>query len=197
MILVGLTGGIGSGKTTVAGFFKKLGIPVYIADNEAKQLMNRSKIIRRKLTKLFGEEAYINNLLNRPYLANKIFNDESLLKEMNAIVHPKVRKHFERWVQKQKAPYVIKEAAIIFENGGYLNCDFVITVVADEQVKIERLLARDNTTINKIMAIMKNQWPDSKKVQLSDFVVENNCIEDTEKQVVAVHKKILKKIKNH
>lgn len=197
MIVVGLTGGIGSGKTTVANFFKKLGVPVYIADEEAKKLMNRSKIIRRKLINLFGDDAYINNELNRPFLAQKIFNDKNLLEQMNAIVHPKVRKHFERWSLKQHAPYVIKEAAIIFENSGYLSCDYVITVIADENQKIQRVLRRDKTTKEKIKAIMNNQWKDSEKIKLSDFVINNKTLEDTEKQVVEIHKKLLKKIKNH
>ncbi|MCF7561680.1 dephospho-CoA kinase [Sabulilitoribacter multivorans] len=193
MIIVGLTGGIGSGKTTVAKEFNLLGIPVYIADEEAKKLMNRSKIIKRKLIQLFGEKAYINEELNRPYLANIIFNDKSYLEKMNAIVHPKVAKHFQKWVQKQDAPYVIKEVAILFENGGDKACDFIITVVADKALRIKRLLKRDDTTKEKIEAIMKNQWSDEQKINKSDFVINNNTFETTKLQVLRVHNDILQK----
>ena len=106
MKIVGLTGGIGSGKTTVAKLFMELGVPVYFADDEAKALMNRSKVIRRKLIELFGKRAYIKSGLNRPYLSKKIFNDKSLLDKMNAIVHPKVASHYKRWLKKQNAPYI-------------------------------------------------------------------------------------------
>jgi dephospho-CoA kinase len=195
MIIVGLTGGIGSGKTTVAKQFSALGIPVYIADEEAKLLMNRSKIIKRKLTKLFGDDAYTSEKLNKPYIANIIFNDKSYLHQMNAIVHPKVARHFEKWVLKQKAPYVIKEVAILFENGGDKLCDFVITVTAPKKTRIQRLLKRDNTSAEKIEAIMKNQWTDDEKIKRSQFVIENIELEYTKKQVLKIHNEILKKVK--
>lgn len=193
MIVVGLTGGIGSGKTTVAKAFKALGIPVYIADVEAKKLMNRSKIIKRKLIALLGEDAYVDGKLNRPYIANIIFNDTSYLEKMNAIVHPRVARHFEKWVLKQDAPYVIKEVAILFENGGNTQCDFVITVTAPKALRIARLLKRDNTTKEKIKAIMNNQWSDRKKVKHSDFVVVNQNLDNTTLQVKKTHQQILHK----
>ncbi|MFH4968807.1 dephospho-CoA kinase [Gaetbulibacter sp. M240] len=194
MIIVGLTGGIGSGKTTVAKMFKKLGIPIYIADKEAKKLMRNSKIIQRKLKALFGTEAYINNELNKPFIAERIFSDKSLLEKMNAIVHPKVTRHFEKWVNKQNAPYVIKEVAILFETGGYKQCDFVITVTAPKSVKTDRLMQRDNTTEEKIEAIMNNQWTDDKRLNLTDFTIKNINLEDTRSQVFDVHQQILQKI---
>ena len=135
-MIVGLTGGIGSGKTTVAKFFEDYGIPVYIADEEAKKLMARSKVIKRKLIHLFGEQTYINNALNKPFIANIIFNDKSYLQKMNAIIHPRVARHFEKWVIKQNAPYVIKEVAILFENGGQDKCDAVITVIAPKNIRV-------------------------------------------------------------
>ena len=193
MIIVGLTGGIGSGKTTVAKQFSELGIPVYIADEEAKKLMRRSIIINRKLIKLFGKEAYVNGELNKPFLANLIFNDKSYLQKMNAIVHPKVARHFEKWVLKQQAPYVIKEVAILFENGGQKACDFVITVTAPIETKIKRLLKRDHTSKEKIEAIMKNQWTDEEKVKHSHFVIENIQLENTKQQVLKIHEKLLNK----
>lgn len=192
--IIGLTGGIGSGKTTVANMFLELGVPIYIADIEAKKLMNRSKVIKRKLLKLFGKEAYINNKLNKAYIAKKIFNDKDLLKKMNAIVHPKVASHFKRWVEKQKLPYVIKEAAILFENNNYLDCDAVITVIVQEDVRIERVMKRDNSTITQIKAIIDNQWNDEKKMALSQFVIENSQLSDTQNQVEKIHKQILNTI---
>lgn len=195
MIIVGLTGGIGSGKTTVAKVFKeKLGIPVYIADEEAKKLMNRSKIIKRKLIQLFGANAYVNEELNKPFIANIIFNDKTYLQKMNAIVHPRVAKHFQKWVLKQEAPYIIKEVAILFENDGYKQCDFVITVTAPKDLRIKRLLQRDNTTKANIEAIMNNQWTDEEKVKRSHFVIENISLENTKEQVLEVHNQILKNL---
>lgn len=193
MIIVGLTGGLGSGKTTVAKAFNNLGIPVYIADEEAKKLMKKSKIIKRKLTQLFGDKAYIKGDLNRPFIADIIFNDTSYLEKMNAIIHPRVAKHFKKWVLKQTAPYVIKEVAILFENGSYKQCDYIITVTAPLDLRIERLLKRDQTTKSKIKAIMKNQWSDEDKVKLSDFVIHNTTLQNTKKQVDTIHKQILKK----
>lgn len=195
MIVVGLTGGIGSGKTTVGSFFKELGIPVYIADTEAKQLMVRSKVIRRKLIALFGEKAYDKGELNRPYIASKIFNDKSLLEQMNAIVHPKVGAHFKRWLKKQNAPYVIKEAAIIFEHNKQSEYDFIITVTADKEERIKRVMRRDNAPRSKVEAIIKNQMSDEEKVKKSDYVIENQSLKFTEEQVFITHHHILKSIK--
>lgn len=192
MIVVGLTGGIGSGKTTVANFFKDLNVPVYIADEEAKKLMNKSKVLIKKIKKLFGEKAYAAGELNRPYISSKIFNDKSLLQKMNSIVHPKVAKHFKKWVLKQDSPYVIKEAAILFESGSYKNCDLIITVLADKSTRVERLINRDNSSPESINAIMNNQWEDKNRVKLSDFVINNNDLANTKKQVLTIHKKILK-----
>lgn len=195
--LVGLTGGIGSGKTTVAKYFEELGVPVYIADLEAKALMNRSKVIRRKLIALFGNEAYLENTLNRPFIAQQIFNDKKLLNAMNAIVHPKVASHFKRWVNKQDSPYVISEAAILFENGSYKKYDFIITVTAPENIRLQRVIKRDNSNKQKVEAIMANQWSDQEKIKRSDFVIENIDLEQTKIQVRKIHKKILKLTSKH
>ncbi|WP_372755294.1 dephospho-CoA kinase [Mariniflexile sp.] len=192
MIVVGLTGGIGSGKTTVAKQFLALGIPVYIADDEAKKLMIKSKIIKRKLIELFGSEAYVNNHLNKPFIANIIFNDKSYLQKMNAIVHPKVANHFKKWALKQDSVYVIKEVAILFENDGYKECDYTITVTAPKDLRITRLLKRDNTTKEKIEAIMNNQWTDDEKIKLSNFVITNVDMENTKNQVFKIHNEILR-----
>ncbi len=194
MIIVGLTGGIGSGKTTVAKEFKTLGIPVYIADDEAKKLMCKSKIIKRKLIQLFGENAYINDALNKSFIADKIFNDTTLLEKMNAIIHPRVAKHFNKWALKQTTPYVIKEVAILFENGGNKFCDYVITVTALKELRIKRLLKRDETTKEKIESIIKNQWSDEDKIKRSHFVINNVKITDIKYQVLNIHNKLLKNI---
>ena len=195
MIIVGLTGGIGSGKSTVANAFNALGIPVYIADEEAKRLMNKSQVIKRQLIGLFGEGAYTKEGLNRSFIANIIFKDKSLLNKINDIVHPEVAKHFKKWVKAQNGPYVVKEAAILFENNGYKACDYVITVTAPNDLKLQRLLSRDKTSIERIEAIMQNQWHDEDRIPLSDFVIENTDLENTKKQVLNIHNKILERIR--
>lgn len=194
MIVIGLTGGIGSGKTTVANFFKELHIPVYIADDEAKQLMVRSKVIKRKLIALFGDDAYINEELNKPFIASKIFNDSAYLQKMNAIVHPKVASHFKRWLKKQDSPYVIKEAAIIFEHNKEAHYDFIITVVANIEERINRVIKRDNSSKSKIESIIKNQMSDEEKIKKSHFVITNDNLADTKKQVRKTHQSIIKHI---
>ena len=191
MIIVGLTGGIGSGKTTVAKEFELLGIPVYIADVEAKKLMNKSKIIKRKLVQLFGDNAYIDDTLNKPFIASKIFNNKDLLQQMNAIVHPRVAKHFNTWVLKQTSPYIIKEVAILFENNGDQFCDYIITVIAPKELRIKRLLTRDKTSKEKIDAIIKNQWSDEAKMKRSHYVINNIDLDDTKRQALNIHCKIL------
>ena len=188
MKIVGLTGGIGSGKTTIANYFKSLGVPIYIADKEAKALMNSSKVVKRKLTALFGEEAYLKGELNRPFLASKIFANKDILQKMNAIVHPKVALHFKRWLKKQNAPYIIKEAAIIYENNLESQYDFIIVVVADEATRLQRVLNRDNTSRGKIKSIIDNQLPDSEKIKKSDFVITNEDLESAKAQALEIHK---------
>ena len=193
-IIVGITGGIGSGKTTISKHFKALGIPVYHADFEAKALMNRSKVIRRKLIALFGDNAYKNGALNRDYLRRKIFNNKDLLTEMNAIVHPKVGAHFKRWIKKQDAPYVLKEVAIIFENNLQSQYDYIITVVADKEERIKRVMQSDNTSRDSVESIIMNQLPDQEKINKSDFIIENDDLEIAKRQVQKTHKSLINKI---
>lgn len=192
--LVGLTGGIGSGKTTIANFFKELGVPIYIADTEAKALMNRSKVIKRKLIALFGDNAYQNGKLNRDFLSKQIFNNKDLLQKMNAIVHPKVASHFKRWVKKQEAPYVISEAAILFENGSYTKYDYIITVTAPEEVRLKRVMSRDSASKEKVKSVMNNQWKDEEKIKLSDYVIQNINLEEAKAQVLQIHQNLLQKL---
>ena len=187
MKVVGLTGGIGSGKTTVIKMFAALGVPVYIADIEAKKLTNSSPVIREKLIKLLGNEAYQNDKLNRKFVAEKIFNDKNLLEGVNAIIHPEVGLNFEKWREQQTSDYVIKEAAILFENGSYKNCDVVILVTAPEEVRIARVMKRDGVTKSQVKERIKNQWPDSKKKELADIIIENIDLEDTQNVVNQIH----------
>ncbi|MGV6828093.1 MAG: dephospho-CoA kinase [Flavobacteriales bacterium] len=192
MKIVGLTGGIGSGKTTVAKMFKELGVPVYISDVEAKKLTQTSKIIKRKLTQLLGEQTYKDGVLNKKYVANKIFNNQQLLEDTNAIIHPKVSQHFKKWIKKQKGNFCIKESAILFENGTSKNCDYTILVTSPKKVKIQRILQRDKTTLEAIEARMNNQWLDEKKEKLADFVIENIDLEITKEKVKKLYLKLSK-----
>lgn len=186
-MIVGLTGGIGSGKTTVAHFFEELGIPIYISDTEAKRLMSVSPEIRREIIKLLGSDSYTPDGLNRKYIADKVFNDKLLLDQLNAIVHPRVATNFANWYKQQESPYVIKEAAILFENGGYKECDFMILVTAPIQDRIARVKKRDQSSEEEILNRMASQWDDAKKAALSDITVENIILEETKRKVLRIH----------
>ncbi|WP_344929572.1 dephospho-CoA kinase [Aquimarina addita] len=187
MKVVGLTGGIGSGKSTIANMFSKLGVPVYIADDEAKKIMNEDETVKNEISKLLGEESYIEGKLNRPFVATAVFNKKSLLTALNSIVHPAVKLHFDNWKHKQKAPYVIKEVAILFENGGHKQYDYTILVTAPKEIRIQRVLQRDHITREQILARMNNQWEDSKKVPLANYVLKNDKLEDIWLQVNKIH----------
>ena len=191
MKIIGLTGGIGSGKTTVAKMFKDLGVPVYIADLEARKLMNNSKEIKRKLIKLFGNSCYQNGMLDRKYVSSIVFNDSNLLEKLNSIIHPKVAAHFKKWQQKQQGPICIKEAAILFENDGYKQCDLTILVVSPEQERIRRVVARDKISEKEVLARMKNQWSDEKKRKLADIIIENVDLISTKNQVLDIYSSLV------
>jgi dephospho-CoA kinase len=190
--IIGLTGGIGTGKTMVAEYFKSLGIPVYIADKEARQLMTSDNIINA-LSNEFGKEILENGILNREKLAKLVFNDSKKLQKLNSIVHPEVKKHFENWVEKHKnSPFVVKEAAILFESGSYKYCDTIITVTAPLETRLQRVMKRDKTDRESVLKRIENQWTDEQRIAKSNYVIHNLSVESTKKQV----DEILKKLKN-
>lgn len=188
MITVGITGGIGSGKSTVASFFKELGMPVFVADDEAKKLMNTNPALQEKIMALFGIEAYKNDELNRPFLAKKVFENKSLLDRLNSIVHPAVAEAFQAWLAIQKSPIVGYEAAIIFEKNKQDSFDYVVLVTASKETRIKRLQQRDNSSVEEIENRMNNQWSDEKKIKLADFVIKNENMTKTKKKVIEIYK---------
>lgn len=191
-MIVGLTGGIGSGKTTVAKMFEALGIPVFYSDKEAKVLMNTSEEIKEQLISLLGQESYSEEGLNRAFVAAKIFNNSALLEAVNAIVHPAVAKYFYHWEQEQQAPYVIQESAIIFENQMEDRYAKIIVVTAPEEAKVERVMRRDHVEKEKVEERMKNQLKDEEKLKRADYVIFNDLLEETRNQVLDVHHHLLK-----
>ena len=194
MKVIGLTGGIGSGKSTVARKFNELGVPIYIADDRAKSLMVQNTEIIKGIVKIFGDEAYLDGQLNRAFIAGQVFSDKSLLQKLNNIVHPAVEKDFQSWVleeSKSSAKYVIKEAAILFENGGYKKCDYTILVTAPKEERIQRVIERDHTNRQAVLDRIKNQWSDSKKVLLADFVIRNMDLKKTSLIINKIHNKII------
>lgn len=191
MMIVGLTGGIGSGKTTVGKMFKDFGVPVYNSDKEAKRLMKSSKKIRKTVKELLGEEAYVGKKLNRVFIANKVFQDKTLLHKLNAIIHPAVREDFTFWAKKQESAYVIQETAIIFENTMQAFYDRIILVTAPEEIRLNRILARDNGSKSKILDRIQNQWKDTEKIPLSDYIIDNVELGQTYLKVQEVNKHLL------
>lgn len=178
--IIGLTGGIGSGKSTVAAYMASKGIPVYIADEEAKNIMECENI-KQKIQNLFSESILNSDAtLNRKKIAQLVFNNPEKLKELNAIVHPKVRLHFSNWLKEHKNyPFVIKEVAILFETGGNKECDKVILITAPVSLRVERAMKRDNLTKDEILVRINNQFSDEEKIKMSDFVVENINLKET------------------
>ncbi|MDD5150274.1 MAG: dephospho-CoA kinase [Flavobacterium sp.] len=171
--IIGLTGGIGSGKTTIANHFLAAGIPVYIADDAARKIMQSAEIIT-EIKEIFGNEFFENNILNREKLAAIVFNNPEKLKQLNAIIHPAVKKHFSSWILDHKnSPFIIYEAAILFESGSYENCDLIITVTAPLETRIQRVIQRDKTSREQVLKRINAQWNDEQRILKSDYVIEN------------------------
>lgn len=188
MLQVGITGGIGSGKSLVCKIFQSLGIPVYDADSRAKLLMINDDVLINQIKQEFGEEAYSNGVLNRKHIGEKAFGNPEKLKKLDSLVHPRVALDYSNWASDQKSPYVIKEAALLFEAGSYKTLDKIIVVSASEEIKIKRIKARDpHRTEQMIRDIIKNQMPDSEKIVRADFMVINDESRLVIPQILELH----------
>lgn len=194
-LLVGITGGIGSGKSTVCKLFSLLGVPVYTADDRAKWLMNHDSPLKEKILEVFGSESYLSNgELNRAYLAASVFSNPEKVAALNALVHPAVRKDFMDWVSQQSAPYLIKEAALLFETGAAKELDCVINVSSPLRVRMARVLLRDpHRTEEQVNQIIDQQLPDEEKNERADFSIKNADNKLLLPQVIALHEQLLRK----
>jgi dephospho-CoA kinase len=188
---IGLTGGIGSGKSRVVSVFIALGVPCYIADQAAKKIMLNNAMVMEQTIDLFGEKTYDQNGLNRSYIGELVFKDPQKLAALNAIVHPVVAQDFSRWVSLQDHPYVIKEVAILFETGGYKAVDQSLLITAPKEVRLQRAMKRDQSTKEEVLARMNNQWEDEQRLPLATHVIENLAWKDTEKEIKRLHKYFL------
>ena len=191
---IGLTGNIGSGKTTIATIFEVLGVAVFNADNEAKRLMIEDENLKNQLITAFGEYVYINGQLNRTHLSQIAFENDEVLNQLNAIVHPVVQNAFTLWLKKQTGSYIIKEAAILFESNSHTLLDSVICVSCPESIRINRLLKRDNTNKKNIMARINKQWQEERKIELSDHIIVNDDKRLVIPQVLAIHNALNKSV---
>lgn len=187
MKIVGLTGGIGSGKTSVLNEFASLGVPCYQADEAAKKLMHEDQNIIEAIKANFGEEIYSGSQLDKKKLAAIVFDNKKNLAQLNAIVHPAVADDFERFKMQQKGSYLIKEAAILLETESSKNCDFVILVTAPKSVRLDRVLKRGGISEKDILNRMQNQWDDAQKIPLADYVIENIDWDNTLKSIKEIH----------
>ena len=185
-VRLGLTGGIGSGKSTVAKMFEELGIPIYEADKRAKELQNQEPL-KAKIKEVFGADIYIGNELNRKALAQIVFTNKENLEQLNQIVHPAVAIDFDHWLSSQTSEYIIKEAAIIFEIKAESQYDKVILVTAPKDVRIGRVMQRDSAKKKDVEARIKNQLSDKEKMKMADFVISNIDLQETRKQVEQIH----------
>lgn len=193
MLKIGITGGIGSGKSIVSNIFKVLGIAVFDADFAAKQIMNENKIVQQHLIDAFGESVFLNNELNKKYLANIVFNDAYQLEKLNAIVHPATIEAGNQWVKQQKSIYILKEAALLFESGSAADLDYIIGVYAPKIVRIKRVMQRDNVNEHAVINRMNKQIDENLKMKLCDFVIINDEQQLLIPQVLALHKIFVEK----
>ena len=189
MLRVGITGGMGSGKTTACKFFQELGIPVYYADARAKWLMTQDEALVASIKEMFGSEAYFENgQLNRPYIAGIVFKDPERLGQLNALVHPAVARDGERWHQaQQEVPFTLKEAALIFESGSYRQLDYVITVHAPLPLRIKRIMKRDGSTKEAVLDRISKQMQEEKKLHLADYLILNDHLASMRRQVRTIY----------
>jgi dephospho-CoA kinase len=192
---LGVTGGIGSGKTTVCRVFNVLGIPVFSADPEAKKIMETDEGIMRRINSIAGKNLYLNGSLDRMELAALIFNDQSLLEKVNSLVHPVVLDNFSEWEKEQEAPYVIMEAAILFESGASKLVDRIATVVAPEEERVNRVINRNTLTREQVLERIRNQMDDETRVKLSDYVIHNSENDMIIPAILKIHKELLNIIK--
>lgn len=191
MIKIGLTGGIGSGKSTIAKIFQTLGYPVYIADTRAKELMVSDPLLISEIKAAFGNDIYTNEgLIHREKLASIVFSDKQALSKLNALVHPSVKRDFNDWCTKQNSELVFEEAAILFETGSNKFFDKTILVTASKEERIKRVINRDQTTKEAIESRMANQWPQEKKIPLADYLINNEGDELVIPQVLDILKAI-------
>ncbi len=194
MLRIGLTGGIGSGKTTVARIFEVLGVPVYFADDAAKKLMNEAGELKNKIIQHFGAESYADNKLNRIYLAEVVFSDPEKTKLINSIIHPATINDATLWFGKQASPYAIKEAALIFEAGAEKMLDLVIGVSAPAELRMQRAMQRDNISEAGVLARMEKQMNEEEKMNRCDIIIYNDEKELLIPQVIEVHERLLQNI---
>jgi len=194
MVKVGLTGGIGSGKTTVSNFLLDYGIPVYNSDSKGKTLMNTNLELKNNIVSIFGERVYDNGILNTNLLSSIVFNDSTKIEQLNNLVHPKVAQDFNQWVGKNNnKPILVKEAAILIESGAYLNMDKIILVVSEKSTRINRVSKRDNSDLESIEKRINLQLTDNEKIKYADYIIENNSsLEHLKLEVLKVVNKIRK-----
>jgi dephospho-CoA kinase len=190
--IIGITGGIGSGKTIVCKVFATLNIPVFYADDEAKKLYDTSPELLEKLVHLFGDDILTGGRLNKTKLADLVFQRDDLLKELNAMVHPLVGQSFATWHNQQSSPYVIREAAILLESGSYRDCDLIILVTADESLRIKRVMERSKISSGEVQKRMAKQWTDTDKRAFADFEINNDEKALIIPQIISIHESILR-----
>jgi dephospho-CoA kinase len=186
--IIGLTGGIGSGKSTIARYFLDLGVPVYIADEEAKKILFQPQAVK-EVAEAFGPGILNNGVPDKAKIAALVFKDPAKLQILNNIIHPKVAQHFKDWVKSNNTkPFVIKETAILFESGSYKDCDAVIMVTAPTETRIERVMQRDNISREQVLERIANQWDDQKKAELSNYIIDNYNLDIAKEEVVKIFK---------
>lgn len=186
--IIGLTGGIGSGKSTIAAYFASLGVPVYIADDEAKKIFYTPQVAS-EIMQAFGDIAFTDGMPDRKKIAQIVFNDPEKLEKLNSIIHPKVSTHFKDWMHNNSAAkFVIKEAAILFESGSYKDCDEIILVTAPVESRVLRVMKRDNVTRDQVLERMRNQWNDDRKAVLSNYIINNTELDSAKSQAYSIYK---------